>query len=145
MASVVGQGPSDADPTRTPLRPEKSLGELFSDLTTDLGQLFRQEVALARTETADEMSRAAKAGSMLAGGGVIAYLALIMASFALAWLLDEWMHTALAFLLVAVLHAVVAAVMVAQGRQRLREVNVVPQQTVETLKEDVEWAKAQRS
>lgn len=145
MSSTVGQGAGANDPSRTPLRSEKSLGELFADLTSDMGRLFRQEVALARTETTEELSRAAKAGSMLAGGGLVAYLALLLASFALAWLLDEWMHPALAFLIVAVLHAIVATVMLAQGRHRLRAVNVVPQQTVETLKEDVEWAKAQRS
>ena len=133
------------DQSGTPLKPDKSFAELFSDLTSDMGRLFRQEVALARTETRDELSQAARAGGILAGGGLVAYLALMFASFALAWLLDEWMHPALAFLLVAVLHGGIAAIMVSQGRARLRDVNVVPKETANTLKEDVEWAKAQKS
>lgn len=142
--STSGTG-GDVDLNTTPLRPEKSLGELFSDFTSDLSRLFRQEVALARTEVKEEATRAGKASALLVVGGLIAYLALMFASFTLAWLLDEWMHTALAFLIVTILHVVVAGILVIQGRKRLREVSPVPQQTVETLKEDVEWAKAQRS
>jgi hypothetical protein len=55
------------------------------------------------------------------------------------------MPRALAFLIVAVVYAVAAAVLISQGRRRLKQVNPVPQQTVETLKEDVQWAKAQKS
>jgi len=142
--STSGAG-GDVDLNTTPLRPERSLGELFADFTNDLSRLFRQEVALARTEVKEEATRAGKASALLVVGGLIAYLALMFASFALAWLLDEWMHPALAFLIVTILHAIVAVVLVSAGRKRLREVSPVPQQTVETLKEDVEWAKAQRS
>lgn len=144
-AGGAGQGAGDVDLSTQPLQPDKSLGELFGDFTGDLSKLFRQEVALARTEVKEEATRAGKGAGLLVGGGLIAYLALMFASFALAWLLDEWMPVALAFLIVAVLHAVVAAVLVSRGRRDLKQVNPVPQQTVETLKEDVEWAKAQRS
>jgi len=145
MAGTDGWQGGASDPSGTPLKPDKSLAELFSDLTSDMGRLFRQQVALARTETREELGQAARAGGMLAGGGLLAYLALMFASFALAWLLDEWMHRALAFLLIAALHGVIAAIIVAQGRARLRDVNVAPKQTANTLKEDVEWAKAQKS
>ena len=145
VGSGGGGGGGDVDLSRSPRQPDKSLGELFSDLTGDLGRLMRQEVALARTEAKEEIGRASKAGAMLAVGGLIAYLALMFASFALAWLLDDVMPRSLAFLIVGVVHAIVAAVLLMQGRNRMREVSPVPQQTVETLKEDVEWAKAQRS
>jgi len=128
-----------------PKAPEKSLGQLFADLTSDLSTLMRKEVELAKVETKDEVSRAAKAGGMLGGAAVTGYFALLFLSFALAWLLDEWMHTALAFLIVGLVYAVIAAVLALQGRSRMQTVNPVPQQTVETLKEDVQWAKAQRS
>jgi F0F1-type ATP synthase assembly protein I len=128
-----------------PKAPEKSLGQLFSELTSDLSTLMRKEVELAKVETKEEVSRAGKAGGMLGGGAFAGYFALLFLSFALAWLLDEWMHTALAFLIVGLVYAVVAAVLVVRGRARLQSVNPVPHQTVETLKEDVQWAKAQRS
>jgi F0F1-type ATP synthase assembly protein I len=141
---AIDQPPDTALPTE-PKAPEKSLGQLFSELTSDLSTLMRKEVELAKVETKEEVSRAGKAGGMLGGGAFAGYLALLFLSFALAWLLDEWMHTALAFLIVGLLYAVVAAVLVVRGRARLQSVNPVPQQTVETLKEDVQWAKAQRS
>ena len=127
-----------------PKRPDASLGELFSQMTADLGTLLRKEVELAKVETKEELGRAAKAGGMLTGGLVAAHLAAIVLSFALAWLLDEWMDTALAFLIVGVIWAVVAAVLVLAGRHRLRDVQPLPE-TVGSLKEDVAWAKAQRT
>ena len=141
MSSRRGEG----DLSVEPLQPDKSLSELFSTMTSDLSTLMRKEVELAKVETKEEVSRAGKAGGMLGGGAFAGYFALLFLSFALAWLLDEWMHTALAFLIVGLLYAVVAAVLVVRGRARLQSVNPVPQQTVETLKEDVQWAKAQRS
>jgi F0F1-type ATP synthase assembly protein I len=127
-----------------PKRPEASLGELFTQMTADLGTLLRQEVELAKVETKEELGRAAEAGGMLTGGLVAAHLAAIVLSFALAWLLDEWMATAMAFLIVGVIWAVVAAGLVLAGRRRLRDVQPLPE-TVGSLKEDVAWAKAQRS
>jgi len=141
---AVSQPPDATLPTE-PKAPEKSLGQLFSELTADLSTLMRKEVELAKVETKEEVSRAGKAGGMLGGGAFAGYFALLFISFALAWLLDEWMHTALAFLIVGLLYAAVAAVLVVRGRARLQNVNPVPQQTVETLKEDVQCAKAQRS
>ncbi|MCI3949544.1 MAG: phage holin family protein [Acidimicrobiales bacterium] len=141
---AIDQPPDAALPTE-PKAPEKSLGQLFSELTSDLSTLMRKEVELAKVETKQEVSRAGKAGGMLGGGAFAGYFALLFLSFALAWLLDEWMHTALAFLIVGLLYGVVAAVLVVRGRARLQSVNPVPTQTVETLKEDVQWAKAQRS
>ena len=141
---AVDQPPDAALPTE-PKAPEKSLGQLFSELTSDLSTLMRKEVELAKVETKEEVARAGKAGGMLGGGAFAGWFALLFLSFALAWLLDEWMHTALAFLVVGLVYAVVAEVLVIQGRARMQSVNPVPQQTVETLKEDVQWARAQRS
>jgi uncharacterized membrane protein YqjE len=128
-----------------PREPDKSLAELVGTMTNDLSTLLRKEVALAKLETKEELSGAAKAGGMLAGGALAAHLALLFLSFALAWLLDNWMPAEVAFLIVAALYAIAAAVLATAGRERLRRTNPVPEQTVETLKEDVQWARAQRS
>src|SRR5215213_7881989 len=103
-----------------PKAPEKSLGELFAELTSDLSTLVRKEVELAKVETKEELGRAGKASGMLGGGAFAGWFALLFLSFALAWLLDEWMHTALAFLIVGLLYAVLAVVLVVQGRTRLQ-------------------------
>jgi F0F1-type ATP synthase assembly protein I len=131
-------------PETTPKRSEASLGELFSEMTSELSTLFRQEVELAKVETRREASRAARAGSKLAVAGVAGLLAAILVSMALAWLLDQAMNRALAFLIVGVVWAIVGAVLYTTGRRDLKDMEGLPA-TRETIKEDVEWAKAQKS
>ena len=115
----------DVDLAVEPKRPDASLGELFSEMTQNLGTLFRQEVELAKTEAKEEATAAGKASAMFVVGAVAALLALTFLSAGLAWLL-------------------VAAVLVTVGRRRLAEIRTLPE-TKQSIKEDVEWAKAQRS
>jgi uncharacterized membrane protein YqjE len=141
----TGQGRPDVDLAVQPKQPDRSLGELFTEMTSDMSTLIRKEIELAKVETKEEMGKVGKASGMLVGGIVAAHMALLILSFALAWLLDEVMPTPLAFFIVGVIYVIVAAVLVSSGRKKLRDVNLKPEQTVQTLKEDVEWAKAQRS
>jgi F0F1-type ATP synthase assembly protein I len=127
-----------------PKRPEASLGELVTEMTSELGALFRQEVELAKVEARQEASGAARAGALMAGAGLTAWLAVLMMSLALAWLLDQGINRALAFLLVGLLWAGVTAALFSIGRERLKGVRGLPK-TKESIKEDVEWAKAQKS
>ena len=120
---------------------ERSLSELLSDVTTEIATLFRKEVELAKAETSEQVSRAAKAGGMLGAAAVIGFLDLILFSFALAWALSEVVPEGVAFAIVAVLFAVVAGVLAMAGKKRLAAVNPVPNQTVQTLKDDVQVAK----
>src|SRR5918997_3535099 len=120
---------------------ERSLSELLSDVTTEIATLFRKEVELARVETTEQVSRAAKAGGMLGAAAVIGFLDLILFSFAAAWALSEVVPEGVAFLIVAVVFAIVAGVLAMAGKKRLASVNPVPNQTVETLKADVQVAK----
>lgn len=123
---------------------EKPLSALISDMTSDVGTLVRKELELAKIETKEELSRTAKAGGMLGAAGFAGYLAVVMLSFALAFLLDLAMPLWVAFLIVALLYGAAAAFLFVRGRERMKQVNPVPEQTVETVKEDVEWLKAQR-
>jgi len=134
----------DLDPATTPKRPEMSLGELFSEMTSELSLLFRKEVELAKVEGKEEIKQAGTAAGMFAGAGLGGFLAVLFASFALAWLLDQAMNTALAFLLVAVLWGVVALVLLSTAKKKAKRVKALPE-TTRTLKEDVQWAKAQKS
>jgi uncharacterized membrane protein YqjE len=137
---------TDYDPATAPKRAELSLGELAGELTSDLSTLLRKEIELAKTEAREEAGRAARAGAMLAGAGLAGWLALVMVSLAAAWLLDDQagLDRALSFLIVAVVWVIAAVVLQAVGRRRLAEIEPLPQ-TKATLKEDVEWAKAQTS
>jgi uncharacterized membrane protein YqjE len=120
-----------------------SLGELLSTLTSDLSQLVRSEMELARVEIREEASKAGKAAGMLGGGAVAALVALILLTSAVAWGLAEVVDAGWAFLIVGVVVGAAAAVLAMNGRNRLAEVRPVPDQTVDTLKEDARWARAQ--
>ena len=78
---------------------------------------------------------------MFGAAGLAGWLAVLFISLAAAWLLDQAINTALSFAIVGVVWAVAAFVLMRVGRRKLSEVNPLPE-TKETLKEDVEWAKA---
>lgn len=132
------------DRATEPLQPDKSLGELFGEFTGELGELFRKEVELAKIEAKDELKKAGTGVGMLAGAGVSALLALSMLSMALAWLLDKGLDRGLSFAIVGVLWAIIAAVLAARGKKQAAAAKPLPE-TVQTLKEDAQWVKAQKS
>jgi hypothetical protein len=133
-----------ADPATQPKRPDASLGELFTEMTGELSTLFRKEIELAKTEAREEASNAGRAGAMFGGAAVAVLLALLLLSLALAWLLDQGLNTALAFAIVGAAWAVTAFVLQRLGRTRMARLRGL-QNTKATIKEDVEWARAQKS
>lgn len=132
------------DPDTQPKRPDESLGVLFGEMTRDLGELFRKELELAKTEAKDEAREMAKAGSKFGVAALAGWLAVLFVSLCVAWVLDQAINRALAFLIVGVVWAIVAALAASSGRRQLRQLRPMPT-TVETLKEDAQWVKEQRS
>jgi hypothetical protein len=132
-------------PPAEPPEADKPVGELVADLTSHLSTLLRKEVELAMSELKGEIKQAVKAGGMLSGGALTGYLALLFASLALAWFLDSRMPRTMAFFLVAALHGTCAATLLSRARQEIQQIDPVPTQTVETIKENVDWVKAQTS
>lgn len=118
----------------------RSLGDLVGDIANDLTTLVKQEVELAKTEIKTEATKAGKGAGLLGGAGIAGHLALFFTSFALLYLLDSWMHQALAALIVALLWGIAAAVMAASGRKELKAIKNL-ENTQRTLKEDAQWAK----
>jgi uncharacterized membrane protein YqjE len=129
----------------TRLDDDRSVGQLLGDATKDLQALARKEFALAKAEAKEELQNAVAAGKSFGVAGLMGYLALVMLSFAAAWALAAIIPTGWAFFAVGVVFAVVAAVMVLRGRRELRKFDAVPEGTVETLKEDVEWLKSRKN
>jgi uncharacterized membrane protein YqjE len=123
----------------------RSVGDLLGEVTGNLSKLMRQEVALAKVELKEEAAKAGKAGGLLGGAGAVGYLVLVFLSLALMFALDNAMGIGWAALLTAVLLGIVAAVLFVIGRNRFKQINPKPEQTVETLKEDVQWAKNRNS
>lgn len=118
-----------------------SVGELLSVVTSDLQSLFRQEVELAKAEIRQEASRAGKAAGMYGGAGFAGSMVLLFLSVAALLGLTEVIAGGWAALVVTAIWAVVAAVLYRKGRERMRTVNPKPEQTVETMKENAEWAR----
>ena len=114
-------------------------------MTKELQALVRKELDLAKAETKEELQRAAAAGKRFGVAGLAGYLAVVMLSFAASWALTAVMPTGWAFFAVGAVLGLVAAAMALQGRRQLREFHPVPQETAETLKEDVQWLKSRKS
>jgi len=136
--------PSGTDRVTEPKQAGRSLGDLFGDLGSDLATLVRKELDLAKTEARQEVRRATQSGAAFAVAAVAGLLVAMFLSAALAWLLDQWINRALAFLIVTAIWAIVALVAIQAGKRRAAAIEPLPQ-TVESLKEDVEWAKQQKS
>lgn len=120
-----------------------SIGDLLGNVSHDLSTLMRQELALAKAELKTEATKAGKGAGMLGGAGFAGYMLAIFASLTLMFVLDLFMPLWAAALIVAVLYGVVGFVLYSKGRKELKKVDPTPRQTVETLKEDVQWAKNQ--
>ena len=119
----------------------RSLGEVVGDIANDLTTLVKQEIELAKTEAKTEAAKAGKGVGLFGGAGIAGHLALLFLSLTLMFLLDSWMHTALAALLVTLLWVVAAAVMALVGRRELKSMNPKLETTQKTLKEDAAWAR----
>jgi hypothetical protein len=124
-------------------RDARSLGDLFSELTSELRTLVRQELELAKIEMSRKASRVGKDVAFLALGGAVAYagflVLLSMLVIALAYAIPLWLSA----LLVGALTAGIGYFLIEKGRTRLKQEDIKPEQTIETLKEDKEWAKRQ--
>jgi hypothetical protein len=133
--------PSDPRPGPT----DASVGTLTTEVAKDLSTLVRQEVALAKAEITQEAKTAGQAAGMLGGAGFAGYFVLVFGSLAAMWGLGEVMALGWAALIVAAIWGVVAAVLAVVGRNRMRRLHPKPERTIETVKEDVRWAKTRSS
>lgn len=132
------------DPTQ-PKEPDKSLGQLFGELSSEFSGLMQTQVELAKVELREEASKVGDAAKMFGAAAVSGYMALLLVSFAAAWGLATVMNEGLAFLIVGAVYGVLALVMYTQARKRAEKLDLVPKQTVASFKEDVEWARQKMS
>jgi uncharacterized membrane protein YqjE len=119
------------------------IGELFKQLSQDTATLVRQEIQLAKVEMTEKGKHAGRGAGLVGAGGVIGFLALFSFTLFLIFMLAEAFNNVwLAALLVALVYGAVAAFLAMKGRDKLKEAApATPEQTVETVKEDIEWAK----
>jgi nitrate/nitrite transporter NarK len=120
------------------------MGELFKQLSEEMSTLVRQELRLAQAEMTEKGKRAGIGAGIFGGAGLIGVMALGTLTACVVAALAEAMDVWLAALIVTVVYAAIAGVLALQGRERIQQATPpVPEQTVETVKEDVQWAKTQ--
>src|SRR5947209_13905782 len=124
---VTAEGRPDVDGT--------SVGQLISEVTTDLSTLMRQELALAKAEVTAEAKKAGQGAGLFGAAGFAGYMVLLFLSFTLLYVLNNAMDNGWAALIVALLWAVIGAVSFVLGRKRFKQVNPKPERTVETLQQ----------
>lgn len=122
---------------------ERSLGELFASLARDTSTLVRQEVQLAKTEMTQKATKAGRDIGYIAAGAGVAYVGLIVLAFAIVYVLARFLPLDVSALIVGLVIAGIGYMLVQRGLTELRRVDLTPQQTIETLKEDTEWVKDQ--
>jgi MFS family permease len=121
---------------------ERPIGELLRELSEQTTTLVRQELELAKAELGEKGKQAGKGVGMFGGAGVVGLLAAGALTAAIIAALDEAMPLWAAALIVAAVYGLVAGVLAMSGKKQVdRAAPVAPEQTVESVKEDVEWAR----
>jgi uncharacterized membrane protein YqjE len=139
MATQHPGGPGDSEDLR-----ERSIGELLKQLSEETTRLVHQELELAKAELTQKGKQAGAGAGLFGAAGAIGLLAAAALTTCFILALDAVMPAWLAALLVAVVYGVIALVVVKQGQAKMKAAGpLVPEQTIETVKEDVAWAKTQ--
>jgi putative superfamily III holin-X len=119
-----------------------STAELVKELSREVSQLVREEIALAKAEMTQKGKHAGIGAGMLSGAAVLALAAVGGSMAFLMLVLDSWMPGWLAALIVTIAYAVAAAVLALRGKERISHATPpTPTETIESVKEDVQWAK----
>jgi MFS family permease len=121
---------------------QEPIGDLLKRLSQETTQLVRQELELAKAEMTEKGKRAGMGAGMFGAAGVVGLLALGALTAFFIMLLDGALANWLSALIVAVVYGAIAGVLALRGKTKVQEATPpVPEQTVETVKEDVQWAK----
>jgi uncharacterized membrane protein YqjE len=120
-----------------------SIAELLQGIIGNVQGIIRSEVRLAKAEVREEATTAGKAAGILAAGAVLALYAVGLLLLTFVYLLNGPLPDWAAALIVFAVVAVVAAVLVKLGLARIKQVSPKPEQTIDSIKEDVQWVKQQ--
>lgn len=122
---------------------DRPIGEVTSALTRDLSLLVRQEFELAKAEMAEKGRVAARGFGMIGGAGVAALMAAGALTACAVLVLSLFLPAWLSALLVGAALGAVAYLLAVRGKDQVaRAGTLIPEQTIETIEEDVEWARA---
>lgn len=131
--------------TQQTIKDERSLGDLFSELAGETSVLVRQEVALAQVELTQKATSVGKNVGYLVVGGAVGYAALLAVIAAIILALGNFIPMWLSALIMGIVIAVIAYFLISAALAALKNTDLTPKQTVETIKEDAQWLKNQVS
>ena len=124
---------------------ERPIGELLKQLSEETTTLVRKELDLAKAEMTEKAKEAGKGAGMFGAAGILGFLALGALTAFFIMLLDGAVPNWAAALIVAAVYAAIAGVLALTGKNKVQDATPPkPEQTVETIKEDVQWAKTQK-
>ena len=130
-------------PIRQPTSNGRTMSDVLQDIVANIQEIVRSEFRLAKVEIHEETTKAVRSSIPLVIGGLLSLYALgfilLAVVHALSLVVDAW----LAALIVGVGVLVVSMILVSVGGKRFKQVKVVPEKTVDTVKENVQWAKHQ--
>jgi uncharacterized membrane protein YqjE len=122
---------------------QRSVPEILEDIATNLTQIVQAEFRLAKTELKEGAEKVAGPGAALGAGVALAFhglgFLLLAAVYALSLVMAGWLAT----LIVGGALTVAAGILIVAGGAKLKRVNLIPDKTIRTLEEDVQWAKQQ--
>lgn len=145
--------PAGGTPVRMPERAsstngssaETSLSELFGELSRETKTLINQEMRLARLELKESTADIGKNVASVALGGAVLYAGFLGLMFAAIYALSELMDPWLAALLVGLVIMAIGGFLLYRGYNELKELDLTPRRTVDSLQENAQWLKEELS
>jgi hypothetical protein len=123
---------------------DRSLGELFAELASEIGTLVRQELRQAGTEVSQRATSIGKdIGGLVVGAVIIHTGVLALVAAVIAGLADLGLDWWLAALIVGVVLAGIGYALIQKARSAIQRADILPRHTMDNLREDTEWAKDQ--
>lgn len=133
-------GQSEGEDTQS-----QGVGDTFTGLVEDVQNIVRDEVQLAKTELKDDATQMGKAAGMLAGGGIFGYTGFVFLMLGLTHLISRKLPMWLSASIVGTALATVAGILSMSGKGQLQSSRLKPEQTLESIREDKEWASREMS
>jgi high-affinity Fe2+/Pb2+ permease len=122
---------------------QRTVSELLGNIVDNIQQIIRSEFRLAKAELQEKASRASKPATTLGAGFLLGLYGLGFLLLAAVYALSMVMAAGLAALIVGGVLALVSVGLITSGTKRLKALNPAPERTIQTLEENVQWAKDQ--
>ena len=124
---------------------DSTVSDLISGLVTDAQQLVRREIDLAKREVSIEVDKVKQGAVALGAGAGLAIIGALLLGHMLVYLVQTLTSLSLwvSYLIVGAIFAIGGAILLMQGIKRMKDVDPLPRETIETVKEDIQWIKEQ--